>query len=101
ILNELKQGGFVRSMRGKAGGYLLARGTEEITIGQVICFLDHHAESVKATVDSIPHHGDFVLPSILDRINQAVSDVCDETSLKDMVAEHMKNQEAFTSNYII
>lgn len=101
ILNELKQGGFVRSMRGKTGGYLLARGTEEITIGQVICFLDRHAESVKATVDSIPHHGDFVLPSILDRINQAVSDVCDETSLKDMVAEHMKNQEAFTSNYII
>ncbi|MHC4858380.1 MAG: RrF2 family transcriptional regulator [Planctomycetota bacterium] len=40
ILNELKQGGFVRSMRGKAGGYLLARGTEEITIGQVICFLE-------------------------------------------------------------
>ena len=101
ILNELKQGGFVRSIRGKAGGYLLARSTKEITIGQIICFLDRHAEPVKTAVDSIPHHGDFVLPSILDRINQAVSDVCDETSLQDMVAEHMKNQEAFTSNYII
>ena len=101
ILNELKQGGFVLSIRGKAGGYLLARGTEEITIGQVIRFLDRHTESDNNTNGTVPHHGDFVLPSILDRINQAISDICDETTLKDMVAEHMKNQEAFTSSYFI
>jgi Rrf2 family protein len=101
ILNELKQGGFVRSIRGKAGGYLLARSTKEITFGQVIRFLDHHDEPLKETGDTIPRHGDFVLPSILDRINQAVSDVCDETSLQDMVAEHMNSRQAFISNYVI
>jgi len=101
ILNELKQGGFVISTRGKSGGYLLARNTEAITIGQIIRFLDQHTESDNGSAGSIPHHGDFVLPSILSKINQAVSDICDETTLEDMIAEHMKSQEAFTSNYII
>jgi Rrf2 family protein len=96
ILNELKQGGFVLSIRGKAGGYRLAREAGEITIGQVIQFLDRNAAA-----DALPHHGDFVLSSMMDKINRAVSDVCDETSLKDMVTEVMKNQSAFVSSYII
>lgn len=101
ILNELKQGGFVISTRGKSGGYLLARGADDITIGQIIRFLDQHTATDNGTTGSVPHHGDFALPSILNRINQAVSDICDETTLDDMVAEHMKSQEAFTSNYVI
>jgi Rrf2 family cysteine metabolism transcriptional repressor len=101
ILNELKQGGFVLSIRGKAGGYRLARGAEEITIGQVIQFLDRNMKSNNVATDTIPHHGDFVLSSMMDKINRAVSDVCDETSLKDMVAEVMKNQVAFVSSYSI
>ena len=101
ILNELKQGGFVLSIRGKAGGYRLAREAGEITIGQVIQFLDRNMKAHDAAADALPHHGDFVLSSMMDKINRAVSDICDETSLKDMVAEVMKNQSAFVSSYII
>jgi Rrf2 family cysteine metabolism transcriptional repressor len=101
ILNELKQGGFVLSIRGKAGGYRLARETEDITIGQVIQFLDRHMKANGTAADAMPHHGDFVLSSMMDKINSAVCDVCDKTSLKDMVAEVMKNQSAFISSYII
>ena len=39
ILNELKQGGFVQSVRGRAGGYLLARQPDEITVGEIIRFI--------------------------------------------------------------
>jgi Rrf2 family cysteine metabolism transcriptional repressor len=101
ILNELKQGGFVLSIRGKAGGYRLAREAEKITVGQVIQFLDRHMKAHGTAADAMPHHGDFVLSSMMDKINRAVCDICDETSLKDMVAEVMKNQSAFISNYII
>ena len=101
ILNELKQGGFVLSIRGKAGGYRLAREAEDITIGQVIQFLDRHMKPHGTAADTMPHHGDFVLSSMMDKINRAVCDICDETSLKDMVAEVMKNQSAFVSNYVI
>jgi Rrf2 family protein len=101
ILNELKQGGFVLSIRGKAGGYRLAREAEDITIGQVIQFLDRNMKPHGTAADTMPHHGDFVLSSMMDKINRAVCDICDETSLKDMVAEVTKNQSAFISNYII
>ena len=101
ILNELKQGGFVSSIRGKAGGYRLAREAKKITVGQIIQFLDRHMKAHGTAADTMPHHGDFVLSSMMDKINRAVCDICDETSLKDMVAEVMKNQSAFISSYII
>ena len=101
ILNELKQGGFVLSIRGKAGGYRLAREAEDITVGQIIQFLDRHMKANDVAADAMPHHGDFVLSSMMDKVNRAVCDICDETSLKDMVAEVMKNQTAFISSYII
>src|SRR5712671_1750611 len=40
ILASLKQGGFVESRRGAEGGYRLARPAEQITIGQVLGFIE-------------------------------------------------------------
>src|ERR1700740_2770837 len=40
ILASLKQGGFVESRRGAEGGYKLARTADQITVGQVLKFVD-------------------------------------------------------------
>lgn len=40
ILNELRQGGFVESRRGVDGGYLLAREPDDISVGEIIRFVD-------------------------------------------------------------
>lgn len=40
ILNELKQGGFVDSIRGRSGGYLLDRDPCDLTVGEVIDFVE-------------------------------------------------------------
>lgn len=40
ILLELKRAGLVHSTRGAAGGYQLARGPEEISLGEVIAVLE-------------------------------------------------------------
>jgi Rrf2 family protein len=40
ILNHLKGGGFVESVRGKEGGYLLVRPAKELTVGQVLRFVE-------------------------------------------------------------
>jgi len=40
ILNELRQGGFVESRRGVDGGYLLARDPQQISVGEIIRFVD-------------------------------------------------------------
>jgi Rrf2 family protein len=40
ILLELKRHGLVRSVRGKHGGYILAKPPEAITFGQVVRYID-------------------------------------------------------------
>lgn len=40
ILLDLKRGGFVRSVRGRHGGYLLARPADTIFFGQIIRLMD-------------------------------------------------------------
>jgi len=40
ILNDLRRAGLVESRRGKAGGYLLARGADTITLRQVVEAVD-------------------------------------------------------------
>lgn len=39
ILRELRKGGFIRSVRGHAGGYLLARSPDEMSVAEILSFL--------------------------------------------------------------
>jgi Rrf2 family protein len=40
ILNDLRRAGLIESRRGKAGGYLLARSADQITLRQVVDAVD-------------------------------------------------------------
>lgn len=40
ILNDLRRAGLIASRRGKAGGYLLAKPTKEITLRQIVVAVD-------------------------------------------------------------
>jgi Rrf2 family protein len=40
ILNQLRQGGFVESRRGKRGGFVLSRPPADITLDEVVRFID-------------------------------------------------------------
>lgn len=46
VLLELKKGGFVESKRGNIGGYLLSRSPREITVGDVIRFIEGPIEPI-------------------------------------------------------
>jgi Rrf2 family transcriptional regulator, cysteine metabolism repressor len=100
ILNELKQGGFVLSTRGKSGGYLLARPAGNITVGQIIQFLEQNQDLEKPSF-SKPHPGEFVFNALMTNINEAIAIICNETTFKDMVEMDMKNRSASVSNYMI
>src|SRR4030042_4611453 len=51
ILSERPQGGFVESRRGNAGGYVLARLPETITVAQVIDFIEGRKTQRQETAD--------------------------------------------------
>ena len=56
ILNELKHGGFVESRRGNKGGYLLARDAKDLTVGEIIEYIEGMIsvapEAIKANTDT-------------------------------------------------
>ncbi|HOQ05261.1 MAG TPA: Rrf2 family transcriptional regulator [Anaerohalosphaeraceae bacterium] len=99
ILNELRQGGFVLSIRGKHGGYILAKSPREISIGQIIRFLESSNKQMA------PAHPEIEGPSsekqLIEQINCSISQVLDSTSLEDLAHEEQKRMCSYVANYII
>jgi len=60
ILFALKQGGFVRSVKGKAGGYMLARDPRQVSLAEIVRFF----EGPLAPTTSVSHN--FYHPSPIE-----------------------------------
>ncbi|HAM71817.1 MAG TPA: transcriptional regulator, BadM/Rrf2 family protein [Verrucomicrobiales bacterium] len=73
ILIDLKSRGIVRSVRGKEGGYLLARSAAEITLGEVI-------RAVHGAVFDSPALSDPGCPAELRLAWQRLQSTLDETA---------------------
>jgi Rrf2 family protein len=81
ILNELKQGGFAESRRGKEGGYTLARPPAAINLGEVIRFV----EGTLCPVDPPPRPDDEdVFAAVWRAAEQAIAQIYDGTTLADL-----------------
>lgn len=100
ILNELKQGGFVRSVRGKAGGYALSRSPKEITVGQVLNFLENKS-SESEQADALPAPGQFVLAALMQQVNTAIGQIFECCTLDELVQREMEHRGTLEANYVI
>jgi Rrf2 family protein len=97
ILAGLKQGGFVESRRGAEGGYLLARSSESITVGQVIRFI----ESSRSGRDDSRIKPGSPFNDLWKRVDEAVSSVIDHTTFGDLVREWRERQGRYVPNWDI
>lgn len=92
ILSQLKGGGFVNSRRGAEGGYHLARKPDEVTIGQVIRFIDGPVAPVDCVSQTRPkeceYPGHCPFFGFWGRVRQAIADVVDQTTFADMMKEN-------------
>jgi Rrf2 family protein len=107
ILSELKQGRFVESRRGKAGGYLLAAAPDHVSVGDVVRFVEGPLAPV-ACLDGgesaeglCPLHGNCVFLAMWARAQNAVSEVYDSTTLQDLMDEERRLRSRFVPNYAI
>src|SRR6266852_4262029 len=78
ILASLKQGGFVESRRGAEGGYRLARGADQITVGQVLRFIDETKKHRRTG-------GRSAFQQLWSQVDEAVDGVLETTSFADLV----------------
>jgi Rrf2 family protein len=97
ILAGLKQAGFVESRRGAEGGYLLARPPEQITVGEVLRFIegpqDRKARKRKSAGSPFA--------DVWERVDQAVSEIVDHTTFADLLRAWDDQRASFVPNWEI
>lgn len=88
IISVLNKAGFVRSIRGPQGGYLLTRKTEEYTVGMILRLTEGSMAPVDCIDEEVGTCGrvDNCATSIVwKRLNDAISEVIDHITLADLV----------------
>ena len=106
ILSQLKQAGFVESRRGSDGGYLLARRAADLTVGEVIRFIEGPIGPV-ACVDGAqeqercPLHGSCVFLPMWEKVHEAMSEVYDTTTVQDLLDEEARMTTQYVPCYSI
>ena len=78
LIAPLRNAGFVRSIRGAYGGYVLARPKSEITVKDIIFTL----EGPITVVDDEIEDG---LDELWDRLRTAICDVLESLTLEDLI----------------
>ncbi len=102
MMRVLREGGFVNSTRGQAGGYALARPPDEINIGHVLAtlggrlyepsFCDTHAGVERLCT----HMPDCSIRSVWRMLQTAVDQVLGRITLKDLLGTE-REMNAFPS----
>lgn len=97
IMMTLKNARFVRSVRGKEGGYELHRRPNEIFIGEVIRAVDGNvapfgseAEIRRQIIENENYSGLYML---LLTARNAIAEIMDNTSIADLCARTLEHKE--------
>ena len=91
ILLALKQGGFLDSVRGKYGGYRLARPAKDIFTGQIVRFLDGPIAPISCVSQSAygrcscPDEAHCGLRMLMLDVRNAIANVVDRYTLANIV----------------
>lgn len=100
IISILNKAGYVKSVRGAQGGYLLKRRPEEYTVGMILRLTEGSLAPVACIEDDeiVCEKQDACVTSIVwKKINDAVNEVVDNITLQDLVDW----QEVRNGQYII
>jgi Rrf2 family protein len=105
ILSQLKGGGFVQSRRGVEGGYLLGRPADQITVGQVMRYVDGPIAPVDCVSQSRPKvcefDGECHFFDFWGRVREAISNVVDRTTFADLVRENRERRRSYVGDWTI
>ncbi len=94
ILNQLRQAGFVESRRGPKGGYVLAKSPQEITLGDVIRFMEGPYDIVKCSghgsSDRCSLEGKCPFNETWEEVGKALAGVLEGITFAKLVAKGVK-----------
>jgi Rrf2 family protein len=89
ILNQLKGSGLIDAKRGFYGGYFLTRNPEQITVADIMGYLQGDPGPAQCAgcvaKSNCPHGHRCAFSAMWNRVNRAVSQVYTETTIQDLL----------------
>ena len=87
IISSLKKAGYVKSLRGAQGGYMLAREPKTYTVGTILRLTEGSMKPV-ACLEDDPHQcsraGECVTLRLWKMLDEAIEGVLDKVTLQDL-----------------
>ena len=102
ILLWLKKGGFVKSVRGKKGGYLLSRDPKDITMGQAIRYVEGPVEPIACInhKETCSYSSRCALRDVFSDIGKYAAAKVDSITFADLKDKQAKKETKFAEYYI-
>lgn len=105
ILRQLKQAGLTESVRGKEGGYTLARDPKTISVGEIIRLIEGPLIAVNPGAAADTSLSSTPLPDVFANLWAAAETALDKvffgTTLADLVEREHQRSHAQAMNYSI
>jgi len=102
ILAELKHGRFLISKRGNDGGYFLAKDPYNITVGQIINFMEGSGKrSLKTGHSTFYVPGDYVFEKLWNTISHSIAEIYNKSTFYDLVQQEKQASKKYVPNYAI
>lgn len=100
LMAILRSAGFVRSIRGAKGGYLLAKPPNQVKISDVFDCLEGHIATVECVEDEnyCQRAADCVPRQVWEQIQKAIENVLQSITLQDLVNRAKDNKNVSLSN---
>ncbi|GIP16864.1 HTH-type transcriptional regulator CymR [Paenibacillus montaniterrae] len=95
LIAPLRNAGFVKSIRGAYGGYVLSKAPSEITTGDVIRILEGPISPVDFTEEDDPAKRDLWL-----RIRDSIANVMDSTTLEHLINYNAEDNRDSKEGYM-
>jgi Rrf2 family transcriptional regulator, cysteine metabolism repressor len=90
VLLQLKKGGFIESRRGKEGGYMLSKFPGEISVGDVVRYIDGPIEPIACLNYKYADCTDIkrcVFKKMWEKVHKATTEIIDNVTFEDLAVE--------------
>jgi Rrf2 family protein len=95
IITQLNRAGYVRSVRGAQGGYMLAKEPSEYTVGMILRLMEGSLAPVSCAdgEEVCDRASSCVTQEVWKKIQEAVEGVVDNITLADLVVRYQEKAE--------
>lgn len=89
LFTKLRRSGYIETIRGAQGGYLLAKDPKDLTVGMILRTLEGEMTTSDCLSKEVCARESICATRIiLEKIEKSISDVIDNITLADMYEEH-------------